>query len=65
VKTAGILKGPFFLPSLFAVLILLLPFLFSNYYVGLATQIFIMAIFAMSLDVLVGHTGLPSMGHAA
>jgi len=53
------------LPSLFAVLTLLLPFLFSNYYVGLATQIFIMAIFAMSLDILVGHTGLPSMGHAA
>ena len=64
-KTAEILKGPFFLPSLFAVLTLLLPFLFSNYYVGLATQIFIMAIFAMSLDILVGHTGLPSMGHAA
>jgi branched-chain amino acid transport system permease protein len=53
------------LPSLFAVLIILLPFLFSNYYVGLAIQILIMAIFAMSLDILVGHTGLPSMGHAA
>ncbi|MCJ7783781.1 MAG: branched-chain amino acid ABC transporter permease, partial [Desulfobacterales bacterium] len=64
-KVAEIIKGPFFLPSLFAVLIILLPFLFSNYYVGLAIQIFIMAIFAMSLDVLVGHTGLPSMGHAA
>lgn len=64
-KTAETLKGPFFLPSFFAVLSLLLPFLFSNYYVGLATQIFIMAIFAMSLDILVGHTGLPSMGHAA
>ncbi len=59
------LKGPFFLPSLIGVLILLLPFLLSNYYVGLVTQIFIMAIFAMSLDILVGHTGLPSMGHAA
>jgi branched-chain amino acid transport system permease protein len=65
VKTVDILKGPFFLPSLFAALALLLPLLFSNYYVGLATQIFIMAIFAMSLDILVGHTGLPSMGHAA
>jgi len=65
VKTAEILKGPFLLPSFFAVLALLLPFLFSNYYVGLVTQIFIMAIFAMSLDILVGHTGLPSMGHAA
>ena len=53
------------MPSLFAALILLLPFLFSNYYVGLVIQIFIMAIFAMSLDILVGHTGLPSMGHAA
>lgn len=64
-KVAEILKGPFFLSSLFAALILLLPFLFSNYYVGLVIQIFIMAIFAMSLDILVGHTGLPSMGHAA
>jgi len=53
------------LPSLVAVLIIFLPFLFSSYYVGLAIQIFIMAIFAMSLDILVGHTGLPSMGHAA
>jgi branched-chain amino acid transport system permease protein len=65
VKVAEILKGPFFLPSLVAALILLVPFLFSNYYVGLVIQIFIMAIFAMSLDILVGHTGLPSMGHAA
>lgn len=64
-KVAEILKGPFFLPFLFAALIFLLPLLFSNYYVGLAIQIFIMAIFAMSLDILVGHTGLPSMGHAA
>ncbi len=64
-KVAEIVKGPFLLPSLFAVVIILLPFLFSNYYVGLAIQIFIMAIFAMSLDILVGHTGLPSMGHGA
>jgi branched-chain amino acid transport system permease protein len=65
VKVAEMLKGPFFLPSLFAVLSVLLPLLVSNYYVGLTIQIFIMAIFAMSLDILVGHTGLPSMGHAA
>ena len=64
-KTFEVFKGPFLLAFLFAVLALLLPSLFSNYYVGLAIQIFIMAIFAMSLDVLVGHTGLPSMGHAA
>jgi branched-chain amino acid transport system permease protein len=43
----------------------LLPLLVSSYYVGLAVQICIFAIFAASLDILVGHTGLPSMGHAA
>jgi branched-chain amino acid transport system permease protein len=46
-------------------LILLLPSMVSNYYVGLVIQIFIMAIFAMSLNLLVGYTGLPSLGHAA
>jgi branched-chain amino acid transport system permease protein len=65
VKAAEILKGPFFFPPLLALLIILLPSLFSNYYVSLVIQIFILAIFAMSLDILVGHTGLPSMGHAA
>ncbi len=43
----------------------LLPHLVSSYYMGLVIQMFIFAIFAVSLDVLVGHTGLPSMGHAA
>jgi len=65
VKVEEILKRSFLLPFLFAVLIVFFPFIFSNYYVGLVIQIFIMAIFAMSLDILVGHTGLPSMGHAA
>jgi branched-chain amino acid transport system permease protein len=65
VKIAKILTEPFFLPGFFAIVVILLPFLFSNYYVGLVIQIFIMAMFAMSLDLLVGHTGLPSMGHAA
>jgi branched-chain amino acid transport system permease protein len=47
------------------VLIIILPSIVSNYYVGLGIQMFIMAIFAMSLDLLVGYTGLPSLGHAA
>jgi len=59
------LKGSVFLSIFFALLIIFFPSLFSSYYVGLVIQIFILAIFAMSLDVLVGHTGLPSMGHAA
>lgn len=64
-KTTGISRKGFFLVALFAGMIILLPSLVSTYYVGLVIQIFIMTIFAMSLDILVGHTGLPSMGHAA
>ena len=33
--------------------------------VGLLTQVAILAILAMSLDVLLGYTGLPSLGHTA
>ena len=38
------------------------PFL-SSYWVGLLTQMLIFAILAMSLDILLGYTGLPSLGH--
>ena len=37
---------------------------FSDYWVGLLTQMVILAILAMSLDLLLGYTGLPSLGHA-
>ena len=40
------------------------PFL-SSYWVGLLTEMAILAILAMSLDILLGYTGLPSLGHAA
>src|SRR5881296_3384825 len=39
------------------------PFL-ASYWVGLLTQMLIFALLAMSLDVLLGYTGLPSLGHA-
>ena len=39
------------------------PFL-TSYWVGLLTQMIIFAILAMSLDILLGYTGLPSLGHA-
>ncbi len=42
-----------------------LPFVLSSYYLALATKMLIIAVFAMSLDVLLGYTGLPSLGHAA
>jgi branched-chain amino acid transport system permease protein len=41
------------------------PAFFSSYWVGLLTQMVILAILAMSLDLLLGYTGLPSLGHAA
>ena len=34
------------------------------YWVGLLTQVVILGILAMSLDLLLGYTGLPSLGHA-
>jgi branched-chain amino acid transport system permease protein len=37
----------------------------SAYPLTLLTQVAIVAILAMSLDVLLGYTGLPSLGHAA
>ncbi len=47
-----------------AVLIAAPPFL-AAYPLTLLTQALIYAIFAMSLDILLGYTGLPSLGHAA
>ena len=35
------------------------------YYVGLLSQALIFGIFAMSLNLLLGYTGLPSLGHSA
>ncbi|HLG59207.1 MAG TPA: branched-chain amino acid ABC transporter permease [Vicinamibacterales bacterium] len=40
------------------------PPLLSAYWIGLLTQMVILAILAMSLDLLLGYTGLPSLGHA-
>jgi branched-chain amino acid transport system permease protein len=42
-----------------------LPFVAGKFYVDLIAKIMIMAVFAMSLDLLVGVTGLVSLGHAA
>ena len=40
------------------------PFVGDKFYVDFATKIMIMALFAMSLNLLVGYTGLVSLGHA-
>jgi branched-chain amino acid transport system permease protein len=49
-----------------ALLILLsLPLGADKFYVQLVTKMMVMAVFAMSLDLLIGYTGLVSFGHAA
>src|SRR6476660_2617033 len=47
-----------------AILLLAAPIVVSSYWIGLLTQMVIFAILAMSLDILLGYTGLPSLGHA-
>src|SRR5262249_36749523 len=51
--------------GLLGVAVLLLPALVSSYYVGEITWVFIYGICGVSLMVLVGYTGLLSLGHAA
>ncbi len=41
------------------------PFFISLYYVNILSEIFILGIFAVSLNILVGQTGMVSLGHAA
>lgn len=43
----------------------LMPFTGTDFYLGMLSQMMILAIFAMSLDLLQGVTGLVSLGHAA
>jgi len=45
--------------------LVVLPWFAEKYYIQLFTKIMLMAIFAMSLDLLVGFTGMVSLGHAA
>jgi branched-chain amino acid transport system permease protein len=53
-------------PLIVALLLLaLFPLVGSTFYLQLGAKILIMAIFALSLDLLVGHTGMVSLGHAA
>src|SRR6266487_5301288 len=40
------------------------PLFLTSYWIGLLTQMVILALLAMSLDLLLGYTGLPSLGHA-
>ena len=48
-----------------AVLLVAVPWAAGEFYVNLTSQILIAAIFAASLNLLVGYGGLPSLGHAS
>jgi len=48
-----------------AVILITFPFLMPVYHTYLLTEIFIYIIFALSLNLLMGYTGLASLGHAA
>lgn len=41
------------------------PFFLSLYYVNMFSEILILSVFAVSLNILVGQTGMVSLGHAA
>lgn len=43
----------------------LLPLALTSYQLGLLTKMLIFAVFAMSLNLILGYAGLPSLGHAA
>jgi len=46
-------------------LLAVLPLGVGEYYVNLASQVLIFAVFAASINLLLGYGGLPSLGHAA
>jgi branched-chain amino acid transport system permease protein len=54
-----------FVLGLGLVALLAFPFVGSDFYTQMVSRMMIMAIFAMSLDLLQGVTGLVSLGHAA
>ncbi len=47
------------------IILLILPSLISTYYVSMLTKVLIFAVFAMSLDLILGYAGLLALGQAA
>ena len=63
-KTSASSRLPLIL-ALACVVALALPYALTPYYLGLVVKMMIFALFAMSLDLLIGFTGMASLGHAA
>lgn len=62
-KPAASQRG--FIVLIACVIAAFLPLFLSRYQIGLATQIMIFGMLAMSIDILVGFTGRTSLGHGA
>ena len=58
-------NGQRFWYGLLAIALLVAPWLMTNFYVGEAAMVFIWAIAGVGVMLLVGYTGLVSLGHAA
>ncbi len=48
-----------------AIILTALPNLLSDYWITVLTEVLIYGLFAASIDIMAGYTGLPSLGHAA
>lgn len=59
------MKKTLFVSILLVIACALLPYFISSFMMYMFTEIFIMAIFAMSLGLIMGYGGLQSLGHSA
>jgi branched-chain amino acid transport system permease protein len=64
-RLAGMTGRAAIVACLVVVVAACLPLLLSNYQVGLATEVLIFGILAMSVDILAGFAGRTSLGHGA
>jgi branched-chain amino acid transport system permease protein len=63
-RSAGVGRWRFAVLVVALALSIVAPSFLTSYWLGLLTQALIFGILAMSLDILLGYTGLPSLGHA-
>ncbi|WNV12394.1 branched-chain amino acid ABC transporter permease [Tardiphaga sp. 709] len=62
---AGMTSRALVIAALVAIVAACLPMVLSSYQVGLATEVLIFGVLAMSIDILAGFAGRTSLGHGA
>jgi branched-chain amino acid transport system permease protein len=63
--SGGFSRHPYSWVDLLPWVAVLVVYLVANEYLALGTQVMIMIIFALSLDLVLGYGGIPTLGHAA